>query len=426
MAQLSDDCFAFGGPLMTVAEAEALMRSRIDPVPEMEVIPLSAAHGRVVAHDITSPISLPLFDNSAVDGYAVYHGALSQSGETRCKIGGRLQAGSRAESPVSPGDVIRIFTGAPMPEGTDTVFMQEDCCADGDTVILPAGLKSGANRRKQGEDVRQGSAILSAGIRLSARHIGLAAAVGLTHIKVRRRIRVALFSTGNELVEVGQPLRSASIYDANRPLLAEMARALGAEVTDLGILRDDEVELASALNAAAAGHDVVLTSGGVSAGEADYVKSAVERVGTLVFWRIAIKPGRPVALAVLRGTSPGKGAAFAGLPGNPVAAFVTFAKVVRPLILRLAGALPEETIAFPVRAAFAYRKKDGRREFVRVSLHRGDDGVLEATKYRQDGAGVITSLTETDGVLELPEDLTELQAGMDAGFVSYGALMGCV
>lgn len=426
MAQLSDDSFAFGGPLMTVADMQTLIRDRLAPVAETERIALKDARGRVLAADIFAPVSLPPFDNSAVDGYAVAHGDLDGNAETRLTVAGRLQAGSGATGALRRGTAVRIFTGAPMPVGADTVFMQEDCRTDGDDVILPPGLKIGANRRLSGEDVKAGAVLLPGGTRLSARHIGLAAAVGLTTVDVRRPIRVAVFSTGDEVVEPGEPLKPAAIYDANRALLIEMARALGACVTDLGILRDDEAALATALAAAADDHDVVVTSGGVSTGEADFVKPAVERVGTLVFWRVAIKPGRPVALAVLKGARAGGEAAFTGLPGNPVAAFVTFAKVVRPIILQLAGALPDDPLPFPVRTTFSYRKKAGRREFVRVSLKRGGDGALEAVKYPQDGAGVISSLTATDGLLELPEELTALEPGMFAGFSSYAAFMGQV
>ena len=425
MAQLSDDCFAFGGPLMPVADAERLIAERVTPVAEVETIPLRDARGRVLAHDLVSPVDLPPFDNSAVDGYAVSHAALMPGGETRLMVVERVQAGAYSGRRAGQGETIRIFTGAPMPDGADTVFMQEDCRADGDHVVLPAGLKLGANRRKRGEDVKAGSVVLPAGCRLGPQHISMASAVGLTQIDARRRVRVALFSTGDEISEPGQPLRRGAIYDANRPLLAEMARTLGAEVTDLGILADDEASLAKALSAAAATHDLVLTSGGVSTGEADYVRAVVERIGKVVFWRVAIKPGRPVALAVLPGADANTQAAFAGLPGNPVAAFVTFARIVRPMLLRLAGARPETLVALPVRAAFPYRKKEGRREYVRVSLRRGGDGTIEAVKYRQDGAGVISSMTETDGLVELAEDVTSIEPGASVGFMSYATIMGC-
>ena len=225
-----------------------------------------------------------------------------------------------------------------MPEGADTVFMQEDVRTDRGNVIVPPGLKPGSNRRLAGEDIRAGSVALRGGRVLTVADVALASALGLTELPMRRRIRVALFSTGDELTEPGRPLPRASLYDANRRLLGGLIEELGATVTDLGILPDDPAQLAPALKAAADGHDLVLTSGGVSTGEADHVRGAVEAVGSLVFWRVAIKPGRPVAMGVIPGAKGGTNAAFIGLPGNPVAAFVTFVRVVRPLIMRLSGA----------------------------------------------------------------------------------------
>jgi molybdopterin molybdotransferase len=268
-----------------------------------------------------------------------------------------------------------------------------------------------------------GSVALPAGRRLGPSHVSLAAAIGQTTLGVRRRVRIALFSTGDEIVEPGAPRPDAALYDANRRLLAELATRIGAAVTDLGILRDDPASLADALRAAAADHDLVLTSGGVSTGEADHVRTAVEAVGSLVFWRVAIKPGRPVAMGVIR-SGDDHSAAFVGVPGNPVAAFVTFVRVVRPLVLRLAGALPEALVALPVRADFSYRKKKGRREYVRVALARGADGSITASKYPREGAGVLTSLTETDGLAELADDLTEVTPGLAIGFLPYAALIG--
>ncbi len=416
MAQLSDDCFAFGGNLLPVEEAAKRMAEHVPPVSEVERVSLADALGRVVANDVGSAVALPPFDNSAVDGYAVRHADL-QSGDTTLTVSGRLQAGGRPVKAVGAGEAIRIFTGAPMPEGADTVFMQEDVNAVGDTIIVPPGLKRGANRRLTGEDLQRGAVALPAGRRLTPQDIALAAAVGLTHIEVRRRPRVAVFSTGDEIVEPGQPLGAASLYDANRFLLLALLREAGAEAHDLGILRDDAAKLAGAIGKAAAGHDLILTSGGVSTGEADHVKAAVEQVGKLVLWRLAIKPGRPVAMGVVRG------AAFAGLPGNPVAVFVTFVHVVRPLLMRLAGAEMAPPAAIPVRAAFSYKKKKGRREYVRVGLRVAPDGAVEAVKHPQEGAGVITSLTETDGLAELLEDRIEVAPGSNVGFLSYASLV---
>jgi molybdopterin molybdotransferase len=418
MAQLSDDCFAFGGSLLGIDAAREMIFERVQPVGGIERVPLRRALGRTLAEDVTAPIAVPGFDNSAVDGYAVRHADLGGKGETRLAVAERVTAGRAAAHALRPGEAVRIFTGAPMPAGADTVFMQEDCRVEGDVVIVPAGLKAGANRRLAGEDARAGSVVLPAGRFLSAPDVALAAAVGLTGLTVRRRVRVALFSTGDEIVEPGKPRPAASLYDANRYLLAGMLEHLNADVTDLGILPDDPERLAQAIAAAGATHDLVLTSGGVSTGEADHVRSAVEKIGRLVFWRVAIKPGRPVAMGVVGG------AAFVGLPGNPVAVFVTFGRIVRPLLLRLSGANVRPAVALPVRATFAYRKKKGRREYVRVALRRADDGVIEAIKHAQDGAGVITSLTETDGLAELPENTTTVEPGSTVGFLSYAALVG--
>lgn len=423
MAQLTDDCFAFGGPMLSVDGVERLMSERVTAVAECSDVALAHAIGRVTASDVRSSVNLPSFDNSAVDGYAVRFADLNKTGETRLRVAGRVQAGSSGVVAVQVGDAVRIFTGAAMPSGTDTVFMQEDVQALDDAVVVPSGLKPGANRRLIGEDVTAGSVVLKAACRLQPQHIAMASAIGLTHLNVRRKVSVALFSTGDEIVEPGSPLRHGTVYDANRPLLLAMARRLGADVTDLGILADEPSAVAEALAKAARDHDLVLTSGGVSTGEADHVRSAVEKAGRLVFWRIAIKPGRPVAMGVLNGQD-GHNAAFVGLPGNPVAAFVTFARVVRPLLLRLMGADIEPLVAFPVRATFAYAKKTGRREYVRVALARAADGVLEASKHAQDGAGVISSLTATDGLAELPEDVTSVAPGDRVGFISYATLMG--
>jgi molybdopterin molybdotransferase len=422
MAQLTDDCFAFSGPLLPLTEAERLISERIAPVAEIETAALRGALGRILAQDVIAPISLPPFDNSAVDGYAVRHADLSATAETRLVVVDRLTAGRAAVRPLPPGAAVRIFTGAPMPEGADTVFMQEDVRPDGTAVFVPSGLKAGSNRRLAGEDVRAGSIIIPAGRRLDVQQIALAAAVGLTDVPVHRRLRVALFSTGDEIVEPGTPRPSAAMFDANRFLLAGLIERMGAVATDLGILPDQREPLAAAVAAAAATHDVVITSGGVSTGEADHVRAAIESIGRLVFWRVGIKPGRPVAMGVL--PSGQLSAAFVGLPGNPVAAFVTFVRVVRPLLLRLSGAEIPPFVPLPVRAAFSYRKRKGRREYVRVKLVSAADGGIDAVKHPQEGAGVLTSLTETDGLVELPEDTTKVEPGSTVGFLSYATLVG--
>ena len=423
MAQLTDDCFAFSGPLLRLDDMERLIGERVTPVAEIERVPLHGARGRVVADDAKAPVNLPPFDNSAVDGYAVRHADLRPDGDTTLLVAGRLTAGAKESLSLRPGEAIRIFTGAAMPNDADTVFMQEDVTVEGDRVTVPKGLKLGANRRLAGEDVPAGGIVLSAGTVLEAQHVALTAALGLTELAVRRRLKVAIFSTGDELVEPGSARDAAAIFDSNRILLTELLERLGAVVTDLGILADDPEKLSARLRQAATGHDLIITSGGVSTGEADFVRKVVESIGTLVFWRVAIKPGRPVALGVIPARA-GHSAAFVGLPGNPVAVFVTFVRVVKPLLRRLSGARRDNVLPLPVRAAFAYRKKKDRREYVRVALKRASDGEIEAIKHPQDGAGILTSLTETDGLLEFPEDVTTIEPGARVGFLSYAALIG--
>lgn len=420
MAQLSDDCFAFGGPLLTIEAALALMAQRVPVLAGHERLLLDQCDGRVLATDLTARVDVPGFDNSAVDGVAVRFEDLAAKGETRLRLAGRIAAGGSALDISAAGCAVRIFTGAPMPTDADTVFMQEDIRFEADRVVLPWGLKPGANRRKAGEDIAAGAPALAAGRRLLPQDLALAAAVGHPHLDVRVRVRVALMSTGNELHDAGMAADAsggAGIADANRPMLAALLRRTGAQVSDLGIVRDDRAELGRRLQAAAAGHDVIVTTGGVSTGDEDHVKAAVETVGSLTFWRLGIKPGRPVAMGVI------DGAAFVGLPGNPVAAFVTFAFVLRPLLARLGGEVFEASRGLPVRVGFRYRKKPDRREFVRVTLGEGVDGHLTAFKFAREGAGVITSLTRTHGLLELADDMTLIEPGMDAPFHAYATLM---
>ncbi|SON55305.1 Molybdopterin molybdenumtransferase [Hartmannibacter diazotrophicus] len=417
MAQLTDDCFAFGGPMLGVEEAQQLLAERLSPVDGTERLPLMEADGRILAHDLVAPQSLPPFTNSAVDGYAIGGDDLPSDAEGIFRVAGRLQAGADAGLEVSRGEAVRIFTGAAMPKGADTVFMQEDVrVADDGTVALPAGLKPGANVRPAGEDIVEGERILAAGHLLRPQDVALAAALGLTGLEVRRRLKVAVFSTGNEIVAPGQPRLPSQLYDSNRYMLAAMLKRLGCSVSDLGILPDDADIIAETLRQAASGRDLILTSGGVSAGEADLVRTAVDRIGRLHFWRVAIKPGRPVAMGTI------DGAAFMGLPGNPVASFVTFAHLVRSAVAALSGALPPAPIALPVRADFSYKKKAGRREYVRVHLDRSSEGKASVRKFRKEGAGMMSSLTQTDGLVELGEDIDAVRPGDQVRFFPYSSL----
>ena len=403
--------------MMSVDEAVAIIAARVSAVWDVETVPLARADGRILARDIAAPLPLPPFTNSAVDGYAVRGADLPPRDQRAFAVAGRVQAGASGDA-IRSGHAVRIFTGAPMPDGADTVFMQEDVRLDGEgRVVVPAGLKPGANVRPAGEDIPAGHIALKAGQRLRPQDVALAAAFGLTDVDVTRRIRVAVFSTGDELASPGETRGAAQLYDSNRFMLSAMLARLGCEISDLGILRDDRAALADALNKVAGSHDLILTTGGVSTGEEDHVKAGVESVGTLVLWRMAIKPGRPVAMGVIGGTP------FIGLPGNPVASFVTFVHVVRPTVLALAGATPAPLMPMPVCAAFSYKKKLGRREYVRVNLRKTGDGALEAIKFPREGAGLLSSLVDTDGLVELGEAITQVQPGQTVGFLSYASLL---
>lgn len=411
MGRLSRDCFDVAPAPMRVADAVALLRARLPVLSGIETVSIDRADGRVLAEDLIAPIDLPPFDNAAVDGYAVRAGDLAPGGETRLPLGGRVPAGHAPADP-GPGFAVRIFTGAPMPPGTDTVAMQEDVRIDNEAVILPTGLATGANRRRAGEDVALGSRAIPAGTRLGPRHLALAAAFGLPALPLRVPLKVALFSTGDELTPPGQPLLPAGIYDANRPMLAALLKRLGADPVDLGILRDAPGPLHQRLEAAAATHDLILTSGGVSVGEEDHVRNAVEASGALTFWRLAMKPGRPVALGQVAGTP------FAGLPGNPAAAYVTALAVLRPLVLHLSGAR-DDAPTLTVRSGFAREKRPGRREYLRVCLRVGADGMPEALPAP---GGALSGLSVSDGLVELAEDLIAIRIGDALPYRSHGDL----
>jgi molybdopterin molybdotransferase len=416
MAQLSNDCFALGGGLLTVAAALAEIEARIIPVVGIETVPLTAAAGRILARDLIATMNLPPHANSAVDGYAVAHADLLPDQETVLPVTGRAAAGHPLGRSARRGEAIRIFTGAPMPDGADTVMMQEDCNLEDERVRLRPGIKKGANRRHAGEDIGKDETALSAGLRLRAPDLGLAAALGQREVCVFRPLRVALLSTGDEVRDPGMPLPPGAIYDANRVMLAALLTGLGCVVSDFGIRPDREAALADTLAAASAEHDLIVTSGGVSTGEEDHVKSAIERLGSLHFWRLAIRPGRPVALGQVGGVP------LIGLPGNPVAVIVTFVVLARPLVLKLAGAAPSPPRLFSVRAGFACRKKLGRREYLRASLKREGDAVV-AVKYPSDGAGILSSIVRSDGLVILEEGASELAVGSMVDFLPFSEVL---
>lgn len=411
MTPLDPDCFAAGDAPMTLAAAQDLVARLARPVATVETVPFAAALGRILAENVIAAVDVPGFDNAAVDGYALAAADLAPAGETRLPVAGRAAAGHPLATPHSPGTTVRILTGAAVPPGCDTVVMQEDCRLEGATVVLPAGVRPGSHVRRAGEDVRAGTPVLAAGTRLDAAGLALAAAAGRAALAVRARLGVAVLSTGDEVREPGRPLGPGALYDSNRAMLVALLAGLGFCVTDLGIVPDDARALRLVLEGAAKGHDLILASGGVSVGEEDHVRGVVASLGTLHAWRVAVKPGRPVAFGQV-GRVP-----FVGLPGNPAAALVTFLMLARPLALGLAGAAPLPPRGFPVRAAFAYNKRLGRREFLRARL-AVRDGLAAAERVPGDGA--LSGLVAADGLVDLPEDAVRVAEGDPVVFIPLG------
>jgi molybdopterin molybdotransferase len=414
MVELRDDCFELDGDDLTpLNDALALLAERLSTVVETETAPLSKALNRALAEDVSAPRNVPPHNNAAVDGYAVYFDDLTPDEEVRLNVTGRIAAGHPLDRPARGGEALRIFTGAPVPEGPDTIFMQEDCELEGDVVVLKPGIKKGANYRFAGEDVKEGSVILTQGTRLRPQEIGLAASVGRSELRIFKPLRVAVFSTGDEVRDPSSVAPDGCIFDANRYTVMGLLNDMGAVVTDLGILSDTLDDIRGALDKAAATHDLLITSGGVSLGEEDHVKDAVQALGEIQFWRLAIKPGRPIAMGKV-GTT-----AFIGLPGNPVASMVTFMRIARPIVLLLSGHKDIAPSLFQVRAGFDFKKKQGRREWVRARLEPGQDGTLSAIKHPQGGAGVLTSMVESDGLIELAEDQGPFEEGFMVDFLPF-------
>ena len=368
---------------------------------DTEAVPTQAAAGRVLASGLRSAIDVPPLDNTSMDGYAVRCADVTVAG-TKLAVAQRIPAGSVGHT-LAPGTAARIFTGAPLPAGADAVVMQELCAPDGDAVTVNHVPHPGEWIRRRGEDIAVGREVLAAGTRLTAAHVGVAASVGAAQLKVYRRLRVALFSTGDELAMPGEPLKPGGIYNSNRYTLRALLEGLGCVVADLGIVPDTREATRAALRDAAAGNDLILTSGGVSVGEEDHVKPAVEAEGALDLWKIAIKPGKPLAFGRVGGNlgagdTAGKGAAaFIGLPGNPVSSFVTFVMLVRPFILKSQGATELRPRARGLQADFDF-KGDPRREFLRARIN--DTGGLDL--FPNQSSGVLTSCTWADGLIDNP------------------------
>jgi molybdopterin molybdotransferase len=391
---------------MSVEKARGHIRSFLEPVTAVERLSIRAALGRVLAEEVISPVNVPQHDNSAMDGYAVRFDDLRQDGEATLKVIGTAFAGKPFDGSVGPGQAVRIMTGAVIPQGADTVIQQERAKASADKVAVAPVTKKGTNTRSAGEDLRQGEPALKRGQPLRPAEIGLLASLGIGEISVYRKLRVAFFSTGDELVPLGSPLGAGQIYDSNRYTLYGMLTRLGCDVLDMGVIRDDPDAVERAFDEAAQSADVVITSGGVSVGEADYVKQILDRLGEVLFWKIAMKPGRPLAYGRI-----GR-AHFFGLPGNPVAVMVTFYQFVREALLYLQGQVTVAPLpSMKVTCTSAIKKALGRTEFQRGILTRVADGQWTVRTTGDQGSGILSSMSQADCFIVLPTEMGNLPAG---------------
>jgi molybdopterin molybdotransferase len=382
-------------PLLSVSEALTQLLDAVRPVVDVELVPTLEANGRILAEDQHATINVPSSDNTQMDGYAV-RAADCESGSATLRVSQRIPAGSVGE-PLAPGTAARIFTGALIPPGADAVVMQEQCEAVGDSVTVRHTPRAGEWIRREGEDVAAGSVILPAGTRLRSQELGLAASVGLAQLKVARRVRVAVFFTGDELAMPGEALKPGAIYNSNRFTLRGLLENFGCEFTDFGIVPDSLEATRATLRKAAGQHDLIITSGGVSVGEEDHIKPAVEAEGRLNLWQIAVKPGKPLAFGEI--DREGGRSFFIGLPGNPVSSFITFLLFVRPFLLRLQGATGAvDPRGYTMRADFSLPKADRRNEFLRVRVNAA--GGLDL--FPNQGSGVLTSTVWGDGLVDNP------------------------
>lgn len=405
------DCCASPG-LISVEQAIEKILAQAEPVAQVEQVGILEALNRVLAEDLHSTIDVPGYDNSAMDGYAVRSQDCQTSGSV-LPVTQRIPAG-QVGTTLEPGSAARIFTGAPVPEGADAVVMQEMCQQDGDSVTVNTVVKAGSNVRRAGEDIAKGSAVLNTGKRLRAQELGLLASVGLAEFKVRRKLKVATFFTGDEIVSPGQPLAPGQIYNSNRYTLRGLLQAMDCEIIDLGIVPDTLDDTVEVLKKAATGADLVITSGGVSVGEEDYVRIALEKLGELSMWRIAMKPGKPVAFGKVGD------ALFMGLPGNPVSVFVTFLLFARALILKLQGADDHMVKRVSVIADFDWPKVK-RQEYLRVRLVEKDNQVM-AQLFPHQGSGVLSSASWADGLVEVILD-KEIKKGDMVNYLSFEGLL---
>jgi molybdopterin molybdotransferase len=398
-------------PLLAYDEALTQLTGSIAPLAQVIEVPLLQAHGKVLARSIAADIDVPGCAMSAMDGYAINTADLADGAVTQLPLAQRIAAGD-AEATLAAGSAARIFTGAPIPAGADAVIMQEQVEADEQSIRFEVRPASGQNIRPSGNDIRSGTTILRRGCRMRPQDIGLAASVGLQNLPVYAPVRVGIFFTGDELVEPGEPLASGKIYDSNRYTLHGLLESMGCEIVDLGLVGDTLAATRAAMQQASTRADLVVTSGGVSVGEEDHVRIAIEQLGELRLWRLGVKPGKPLAYGQINDT------AFIGLPGNPVSVFATFCLFVCPVIQIMQGRNWRKPIALPVRADFDWPKPDSRREFLRARLARGVDGETVAQIFPNQDSGVLTSTVWADGFVEIAENET-VRAGDHVNYLPF-------
>jgi len=401
---------------LPVARARQLILSLIAPVTAHERAFVRLGLNRVLAEDVIAPDNVPAHDNSAMDGYAVRHAELDASGETRLRIAGTAYAGRSFEGAIGPGEALRIMTGAIVPPGLDSIVIQEVVRVDGDCVVIPPGQRPGQNFRHAGEDLRAGQPALQAGKLLRPAEIGLLASLGQVEVTLKRRLRVAVFSTGDELGALGNRLQPGQVYDSNRYTLWSMLQRLGCEILDMGVVKDDPAALEAALLEAASSSDAIITSGGVSVGEADFIRELMTRLGEVAFWKIAMKPGRPMAFGKI-----GDAWLF-GLPGNPVAVMVTFYQFVRPALLKMMGTEPTSLPFFQVTCSAALKKAPGRTEFLRGVLYQDQD-VWRVRPTGAQGSGILRSMSDANCFIVLEHERGNVAVGE---LVSVQAMEGLV
>lgn len=416
-AKLVDDCFVLDKDRLPHGEALDILKSRVRPVVAIEDVPLPGAGGRFLAAPVTSPRPIPAHDNAAVDGCAFAHATYDQEKGARLKVAGQAAAGHPFGAVPPSGSAVRIFTGAVMPAGFDTVAMQEDVrtetSGEAAWAVIPPGVKQGANRRLAGEDAKAGAVLAEPGTRLRPQELAAAATTGIGRLSCYAKLKVAIVSTGDEIIRPGEAFAPGKVYDANAPMLHGLIHAAGAVADDLGVLPDDAGQVKAALRDASARYHAIVISGGASQGAEDHVVRSLDALGKRHLWQIAIKPGRPMSFGQIGDC------VVLGLPGNPVAVFVCFVIYVRPVLIRLAGGTWPEPHRFAVQAAFTQKKKIGRREFWRAKLTKGAHGRLWAAKFPRDGSGLITSLREADGLIEVAEEVSEIKEGELVDFVPF-------